>query len=319
MSPGHPPSPFATARFLFLGLLGLLLLAFAPATARAVIVATGDGTQNATSTGAGAGWDYVGSVGGASGVYLGAYGGDHWVLTAWHVGPGTFTLGANSYTAVADSSVRLQNADLSFTDLRLFKISVSTPPGLPNLEIVSTSVPNTTALTLIGYGRNRATDLSRWNVTGVDPNYVWTPVGSGGNASGYAWAAGNTKRWGTNTREAASTFNAGFGNVTGYYTDFDAVANEAQGSTGDSGGGAFYYDTESASWKLAGLMLAIGGYPNQPGSTSVHGNVTYIADLAAYKAAIYAVIPEPATLALWLGGGTLLLASLRRRRTSLRM
>jgi hypothetical protein len=38
---------------------------------QAVILATGDGTQNATGAGAGDGWNYVGTVSGASGVYLG--------------------------------------------------------------------------------------------------------------------------------------------------------------------------------------------------------------------------------------------------------
>src|SRR4051812_44329093 len=74
----------------------LLLLAAVVAAqlapiARAVIVYGGDGTQNTTAPGNGAPWDHVGTIGGATGVFLGSYGGNSWVITANHVGAGDFT------------------------------------------------------------------------------------------------------------------------------------------------------------------------------------------------------------------------------------
>src|SRR5262249_11495973 len=65
-------------------------------SARAVIV-YGDDPGYATPSGAGTGWDYVGTIVGGSGVFLGNYAGSYWVLTAGHVGAGTFTLGGMTY------------------------------------------------------------------------------------------------------------------------------------------------------------------------------------------------------------------------------
>jgi hypothetical protein len=258
---------------------------------RAVILATGDGTQNATDTGAGDGWNYVGTVSGASGVYLGTYGGQHWVITGWHVVENDFILNGTTYNRVPDSSIRVKNADNTDTDLRLFRITQD--PGWANLPMITSQLPVNSSLTLIGYGRNRETGLTHWTSS-------WIEVPSGGTYSGYKWATGNTKRWGTNTLEGFQTFNAGNGNVSGFYTDFDNTTNEAQGSTGDSGGGVFYFD--GTKWQLAGLMLAIGGFDGQPSETSVFGNVTFMADLSQYQAWIMAAIPEPSTYALLLLG-----------------
>ena len=57
-------------------IVALLALAVLPAI-RAVIVEGGDGTQNTTAPGNGAPWDHVGTISGASGVYLGAFGGGY--------------------------------------------------------------------------------------------------------------------------------------------------------------------------------------------------------------------------------------------------
>jgi hypothetical protein len=277
----------------------------------AVILATGDGTQNTTGTGAGAGWDYVGQVSGASGVYLGTYGGQQWVITGWHVAENNYTLGTTTYNAVAGSSIRVKNADNTDTDLRLFRIEGD--PGLSNLSITSSAVPEDSSLTLIGYGRNRNTALTRWNVTVVagDNNDIWTEVGSGGNAQGYGWDTGNTKRWGINEKGSTSVLGPPypFGSTDVFLTDFDNTTNQAQGSVGDSGGGVFYFD--GGQWQLAGIMLAIGGFDNQPANTSVFGNVTYIADLSQYETWIMAAIPEPSTYALLVMSGVMLGVGLR--------
>ncbi|MEY4489763.1 MAG: hypothetical protein RIQ79_2271 [Verrucomicrobiota bacterium] len=301
--------------------LATLTLSLASLTApglHAVILATGDGTQNTTGTGAGLGWDYVGTVSFGSGVYLGNYGGDNWVLTAWHVGEGSFTLGGTTYGAVANSSVRVQNADTSPTDLCLFKINGN--PGLAAIPISATSPTLGTYAKMIGAGRDRDTTLTEWSVTGTSPDYTWSEVPSGGNAGGYKWAPTRAMRWGENTLDAALSFNAGYGNVEGLATDFDYSVQQAQGASGDSGGGVFTYNLSTSMWELTGLMLAIGSYDNQPGGTAVFGNVTYLADLSSYRDNIFTtlplptVIPEPASYTALAGVGVLLLALKRRKR-----
>lgn len=155
---------------------------------------------------------------------------------------------------------------------------------------------------MIGNGRNRATDQSFWNVdTGTGP-WTWTENGLPTNASGYYWASGSTRRWGSNTKEGdAGLVNDGFGITDMYYTDFDAVVGEAQGATYDSGGGVFVEN--AGEWELAGLMLTTSGYSGQPGSTAVFGNRTYVADMQYYADQINttSTIPEPATALLLAG------------------
>lgn len=282
-----------------------------------VILAGGDGTQNATGVGAGAGWNYVGAVGGASGVYLGNYGGQNWVITGWHVSEGSFTLNSTTYSAVSGSSLRVKNANGTDTDLRLFRISGD--PGLSNLTLASSAPAINTSLTLVGYGRNRAASLTYWDVTvqGGTNDDIWTETGPPPppvDATGYRWASGNTKRWGTNTLEGFATFDVLSGNstvsVNGFVTDFDNLNGQGQGSVGDSGGGAFY--DPGTGVQLAGIMIAIAGplgfpYDNRPGSTSLIGDLTLYADISQYSDWILTAIPEPSTYAL-LGMAALVLA-----------
>jgi hypothetical protein len=293
----------------------LLVLALAGLTApalHAVIVAGGDGTQNATGSGAGTGWNYVGTRGVGSAVYLGNLYGDDWVLTANHVGAGSFTLGGTTYDAVGGSSIRVKNNDLGSTDLLLFKISAS--PGLAPLPIAATAPITGTAVTMIGAGRDRQAALTEWNVTGVSPNYTWTEVGTGGNAGGYKWTGSRTMRWGESSIASTALFNTGDGDVFGLRANFTPFVGQAQGSVGDSGGGVFAYNTSSSSWELIGLMLAIDAYANQPGSTAVFGNNTYLADLSYYRNYIATAIPEPSAYSLAGGAGALLSVLFMRRR-----
>lgn len=94
-----------------------------------MVAPDGNGTVVNTTSGLRAdgsavvGWDYVGTINGASGVYLG----NGWVITASHVGASTFTLGATSYSPVANSAVRILNTDPLFanwaTDLVVYKVA----------------------------------------------------------------------------------------------------------------------------------------------------------------------------------------------------
>ena len=64
---------------------------------------------------------------------------------------------------------------------------------------------------------------------------------------------------------------------------------DGQGATGDSGGGVFHKDADGT-WQLAGIMFSISQNVGQPGGSSAFGNVTYIADLSAYRSEILTAI-----------------------------
>jgi hypothetical protein len=277
-------------------------LLFFVAGAQAVIVAGGDGTQNTTAPAGGQGWDYVGKITGPapSGV---TYIDNNWFITAYHVqadsSPTGVSLGGSTYSIDAGSWTRLTNSEGGDADLAMFRVTDNV--GLSGVTL-SSSPTNGMALTMIGNGMNREAGLTQWSVdtnTGDDP-WIWTEVGSGGNAAGYKWASGQTKRWGNNRKEADTMLvEDSKGIFTDmFYTDFDAVVGEAQGATYDSGGGVFV--NNDGEWELAGIMLATANYSGQPSSTSVFGDLTYAADLSVYTSQIntIAAIPEPSVLAL---------------------
>ena len=267
--------------------------------AEAVIVASGDGTQNTTAPTGGQGWDYVGRITSANGAPSSVtYISNNWFITAYHVqaldNPTGVLLGGSAYSIDAGSWTRLQNSVGGDADLAMFRVTGGTV-GLSGLTVRSSATANGSGLTMIGNGRNRETAETFWNSS-------WDEVTPPPPAtySGYKWAAGSTKRWGTNTKDAnAGLVDDGFGTTDMFYSDFDDIGgNEAQGATYDSGGGVFY-DTGSE-WELAGIMITAAGYSSQPDSTAVYGNRTYIADIENYADQINttAAIPEPSVMVL---------------------
>ncbi len=285
--------------------LFVITVALSSRPAQAIVLTGGNGTENTTATGAGAGWDYVGQVWDASGVYLGTYGSSYWVLTAHHVasvaGSLNFTLGSTTYNAVTDSYTRIGT-----TDLGVYQIDGD--PGLANLALRSTELSVGSPVTMIGYGRPETdAGLAYWSVS----SGVWTPLPDsvGANAAGYYWDTSGIKRWGENTIS---------GNTVGLYgtdaqsTTFLVSGGSAQGSLGDSGGGLFF-DTGSGV-ELTGLFSAVGTFTGQPANTSVFGQTTVFSDISFYRADILAAVPEPSPTALLAAGvGVIgLLAFLRR-------
>jgi hypothetical protein len=292
-------------------LLAVIFVVFPLFQSEAVIVAGGNGTQNDTSTGAGAGWNYVSgftnSYGSASAVYLGEYGGKYWAIQSRHSNVPTSTLIFNSVVVsfVPNSAIRVLNDPddpASGTDLLL--IQVNKDPGLPNLNLIENPLVVGSAMRLIGNGRNREASLTLWTAS-------WNEtLGPGESKSGYKWAAGNTKRWGYNNIDAfgSEVFFANQGMVQYFSSDFDNLLDEGQGSTGDSGGGAFYYDAVEDEWLLAGVMITVGTFQDQPADTAVFGNATYYADISQYRDFILQTIPEPGPVgfvAFYLGLGLL--------------
>lgn len=217
------------------------------------------------------GWANIVSPNSCSGVYLG----NRWVLTAGHVGAGAVTIGGTSYAVQAGSAIRLRTPDdAGVTDLALFRLAAD--PGLPELALAAETPGAGTAVTMIGCGRTRGAAVgynSNWELNGTPFSY-----------SGYAWGTA-AKSWGTNELAGTVTANDGYGVcellVTTFTSGAGATANEAQGAIYDSGGAVFA--KISGAWRLAGIMVTIGTYPGQPGSTAIFGNATYAMDLARYR------------------------------------
>ena len=279
-------------------------------------------TGNTTAPVDDPGFANIGTLNGASAIYLG----DRWVLTASHVGSGAVVFGGTTYT-VSGPVTQLTNMGTpgmtSQTDMILFQINVD--PGLPSLTISPGAPAPGDDVVMIGNGTNRNAFRSYYTVVqgpGAGDD-LWSAVGGPGAGVEELFlpSSGNAVRWGTNDVDSGGlNVNAGFGTVRSFATVFDddpiGRPNEAQGVLGDSGSGVFRKDG-LGNWQLLGLTHAIGGvagYDNIPGSpaSSVIGDsATFMADLSFYRAQILTVIPEPGSATL---AGVGLLGLLRRRR-----
>ena len=232
-------------------------------------------------------WNYVGDVNGASGVFLGDYGGNYWVLTAAHVGAGSFVLNGVTYNAISGSAFSIFNSDNSLADLTLFRIS-SGPAlaALADLPVTFSAPAQNTTVQMIGFG-------------------------------------GPAKSWGDNTIAGYSSYTlsglpyGGPGIIT---LASGEGGNGAQGVGGDSGGGMFV--TSAGTWALTGILSGVGTFTDNNGHSL--GDGTIAVDLAVYYNQIgtdinsVSAIPEPTTDAALAGLGALLSVVLVRRRSARR-
>lgn len=262
-----------------------------------------------------------------SGVYLGYDPNTRevWVLTARHIYTdittgSSVTIDGLSYNRVSSGA---QYAELVVGDLRLvkYKRADNQVPSLTSLSVSTTVPAASTSLVMAGYGRNRVEAAA---ITSGSNDSVSTSVGTG-----YHWAGTRIMRWGTNVVEnlgggdTLTDVNLGLGYLTTtFITDFDTPgggqwlsSNEAQGSSGDSGGAAFIND--NGEWVLAGIMSTVAGFSGQDTNSAAFGNLTYITDVNTYSSDIQnaigvTLIPEPSVTALLTTIGSL--ALLRRKR-----
>lgn len=115
------------AKFLLVGWLAVGIASSCPA----LII---NGAANATAPTSDPGWSNVGTLGGASCVYLG----NGWVLTAGHVGEGTVNLNGTAYNADPNiTPVGFSSSPGSTTsaDLEMFRLQ-TTPAGLGTLNLI---------------------------------------------------------------------------------------------------------------------------------------------------------------------------------------
>ena len=222
------------------------------------------------------GWNYVGTVNGDSGVYLG----NGWVLTAAHVGAGNFTLGSTTY-ALSGSAVEVASG----VDLTLFRIATS--PTLPSLTLDTTLLyPSFSKVVMIGYGGSHG---ETWGYNTVSAINQSTPVTSGGK------------------NYTSEDFVTDYGaQESGFYP----YTNNATFIGGDSGGGDFV--NVGGTWELAGINEAVSNVSGTGDSymVQVSSYSTQINTITAKS------VPEPSALAMVAVSGILLggIALLRRRR-----
>ena len=281
-----------------------------------VIVAGAGGTSSTTTTAPvdDFGFSRVCDLSGVSGtaVYLGNYSGEHWYITANHVVL-TNDIICDGVTYSRDTGFSGQQ--IGSTDMQLFK--GTSGPSVGQLPLMSTRPAAASELFFMGFGRGRGATETYWNDPGGASAWVELPSSVGANREGYKWTGATQGRWGNNLMTGSTSFSLGTtgGTTTSFQSNFTAIGEtyECAGSLGDSGGGVFYKD--AGTWKLAGIMLAVGNVDSeQPASTSVYGGTTYASDISVYRDDILNAIPEPRKSVLIFGAlAALLVCSMRRR------
>ncbi|RFC47892.1 MAG: hypothetical protein DVB23_000873 [Verrucomicrobia bacterium] len=203
-------------------------------------------------------WNYIGCVNHSTGIYIGA----GRVLTAAHVGIGTFvTRDGRSYLPVAGSATRFRNRQGGHTDLFVYRIEVanSDPLGmLPPMSLSKACPDRGATVVLLGAGGGNA--------------------GNRLAANGFRWNEDFRLRWGLNAVAAKFvrpilTYEFA---TPGFATHFANGKGESQACPGDSGGGVFVFNREGNRWELGGVILAVDGKHG----TASFGDQTYIGDLS---------------------------------------
>lgn len=311
-------------------LVPVLLLHASPASAVIVAGASGGGNTTNNTTRAqlesetGLAFPVYSNVipySDSTGIYLGynPSTSDVWVMSARHVSDNNSPLTIDSLSYDHQQRITL-TGDI---ELNRYSRLDNQVPSLPTINLAQSAPGAGEALVMIGIGQNRT------EAAATSP--LFSDATSTGVGTGYHWATPRIERWGTNNVEAEfpDNFEGGsptvgvLGNYDGgqaFYADFDEPlpgqwtnSNEAIGTLGDSGGGAFTYN--GSEYELSGIFSARTTFTGQQADTSAFGNGTIFTDISSSRAEILSftgtLVPEPSALGLGLGG---LLLTLRRRR-----
>ena len=275
----------------FITLMGCMLILGAAAQPSLALVYTG-GVGHTTEPDLDPGWDSVGKMQLATGVYLG----DGWVLTAWHV---------YRYNLAGDRYIEL--------DQRYYEIPgtfrrIEYSSGV-NADLAMFRINGNPALTLIGI--SDTTPLSQ-EVTVIAGGYarVGEQVNFGNDYFGFETNTSRVKRWGRNLTGGYTSVipDDGFGMTLGFRTYFDLEGfgddedlknDECQAVDRDSGGGVFVAHPTDGSWQLTGIVVSVDAPDGYDGPNiarnAVYDNWSLYADLASYRTQIEAIrlIPLP--------------------------
>ena len=245
----------------------MLLLLVAPATC-ALVVESDAGDAITRPPAPDPGWANIGRRNGYGAIYLG----NGWVITALHVGAGDVVLGGVTHHALPESAIRLGTGDGPPTaDLVVFRIEPR--PDLPELPIRPTRPEVGDRALLVGPGCPRG-ERTSWN-----------------GLNGWTLAPMSTLRWGTNRVALVGIeVRAGGSATPGFAVRFDAGETrfEAQAATGDSGGAVFI--PREGRFELAGILIAVAGFPGQPANTAFYGNFSTAADLSVFGPRLAALV-----------------------------
>jgi hypothetical protein len=214
------------------------------------------------------GWDYLGSVNNASGVYLG----NGWVMTAGHIGAGDFVIpygpGAGSYKFIGTPQPVANPAGTA--DLTLFQIQ-SPPAALPPLilpasaPIAFSSTKTGTSVAMLGFGGGQGLCWGLDTVTEI--NQSITPA---------------------NYSYVSTDFFADHGTVT---RGSKSITNNSQVVVGDSGGGDFAYNSSTGKWELIGINEVSGSFTGTNGNP-YYGDGTFsgMVQLSTYQSQITGIV-----------------------------
>lgn len=201
----------------------------------------------------------VGILNQSTGIYMG----NGYVLTAAHVGAGTFHLGDGTrYSPVPGSEQMFRNRDGSFADLCVFKIAFSRRDSVANLPAIPMGP--------VRPGRGSYVMLVGGGSGNAHP-------GGGQAAESFRWNNDYRIRWGLNRveQEFSGPMQTDTYFTPGYATRFSPGHIECQATPGDSGGAVFAYNGVDNRWELAGVILAV----DSPHGRAEYGNQTYCADI----------------------------------------